>query len=145
MTISSNVCVVGSGVAGAIVSDELLKAGVKDLLMIEAGPRIEMRNQRSWHDHAMSNLMILGTGYDPLSSGNYRPTDYENKGSKEFNMPYVRARGGSTLRWGGQSFRLKPEDFRLKTNTGRGIDWPISYADLEPYYAIAERTIQVAG
>ena len=41
------------------------------------------------------------------------------------------AYGGSTLHWGAWCLRYKPEDFRLRTNTGEGADWPISYDDLD--------------
>ena len=41
--------------------------------------------------------------------------------------------------------RYKPEDFRLRTNTGEGADWPITYDDLEPYYCQAEDYLSVCG
>ncbi|MCA8967989.1 MAG: GMC family oxidoreductase, partial [Planctomycetes bacterium] len=41
--------------------------------------------------------------------------------------------------------RLVPNDFRLKTLYGQGVDWPISYDDVEPFYAEAESEIGVAG
>ena len=55
------------------------------------------------------------------------------------------AYGGSTNVWGGWTFRRKPEDFFLKTNTGRGLDWPFDYDTLEPYYCQAEDYLAVSG
>jgi len=53
--------------------------------------------------------------------------------------------GGGTNCWWGLSPRLHPSDFELQTRYGVGVDWPISYSDLEPYYLEAERTMLVAG
>jgi len=41
--------------------------------------------------------------------------------------------------------RLHEKDFRLRSEWGVGVDWPISYSDLRPYYARAERALGVAG
>lgn len=53
--------------------------------------------------------------------------------------------GGRATHWGGECPRYSPEDFRAKSLTGVGEDWPITYDDLEPYYAEAEREIGVSG
>ena len=53
--------------------------------------------------------------------------------------------GGTTNHWGGLTPRFKPEDFELKTRTGYGVDWPIDYEDLAPYYAQAEILLGVTG
>ena len=55
------------------------------------------------------------------------------------------ARGGSTLGWSGDAYRLRPEDFRLNSQTGQGLDWPLSYDELEPYYTLAEQVLRVSG
>ena len=57
----------------------------------------------------------------------------------------VMAYGGSTLHWGAWCLRYKPEDFFLRTNTGEGADWPISYDDLDGYYYEAEQYLSVCG
>ncbi|MEO1318036.1 MAG: GMC family oxidoreductase [Pseudomonadota bacterium] len=64
-------------------------------------------------------------------------------GSKVWN--FTIGLGGGTLCWWGQTPRLHPSDFRMKTLYGRGEDWPISYDELEPYYCDAEEIIGVAG
>lgn len=53
--------------------------------------------------------------------------------------------GGGTLCWWGQTPRLHPNDFQTQSLYGIGVDWPFSYADLEPYYCDAEDIIGVAG
>jgi choline dehydrogenase-like flavoprotein len=40
---------------------------------------------------------------------------------------------------------MVPEDFRLSSLTGHGLDWPIDYGELEPYYRLGEQTLRVAG
>lgn len=53
--------------------------------------------------------------------------------------------GGGTNCWWAQSPRFHPTDFALRTKYGVGVDWPVSYDDLVPYYSDAERTMMIAG
>ncbi|MBX2971063.1 MAG: GMC family oxidoreductase [Cyclobacteriaceae bacterium] len=53
--------------------------------------------------------------------------------------------GGNSNCWTGCTPRFMPSDFELKTRFGVGIDWPISYADLEPYMCEAEEIMSIAG
>jgi len=53
--------------------------------------------------------------------------------------------GGGTNCWSGNTPRMHPNDFRLKTLYGRGQDWPISYDELEPYYSMAEEIMDISG
>ncbi|MFW8746213.1 hypothetical protein ACOI9R_39360, partial [Mesorhizobium japonicum] len=58
--------------------------------------------------------------------------------------------GGGTRIWQGMAWRFLPEDFRMETVYGQpdgaGLaDWPVSYDDMEPYYAQAERELGVAA
>jgi choline dehydrogenase-like flavoprotein len=53
--------------------------------------------------------------------------------------------GGGTNCWWAQCPRNHPNDFRLKTKYGVGLDWPLSYEDLVPYYHEAEQTMLIAG
>lgn len=68
-----------------------------------------------------------------------------------YQSNYERQGGGSGWHWLGTSLRLLPNDFRLAStyapqiNDRRARDWPISYADLEPYYTRAEGEIGVSG
>lgn len=68
-----------------------------------------------------------------------------------FQSNYERQSGGSTWHWLGTSLRLLPNDFRLASTYAPSIgglkayDWPFSYADIEPWYGLAEQTIGVSG
>jgi choline dehydrogenase-like flavoprotein len=135
----TRILIVGSGVAGATIAAGLLDRGVGPITMLEAGPRVAMREQRQWLD-------FLTSGATPYDHCTDAPEDQNSPGE----LTWLRdsrlfARGGSTLHWGGWALRLKPEDFSLRTATGRGADWPLSYDDLEPWYAKAEELFGVAG
>jgi choline dehydrogenase-like flavoprotein len=60
---------------------------------------------------------------------------------------WVRARllGGKTNIWGRLALRLSDYDFKGKTHDGFGEDWPISYADIEPYYDRVDRYLGISG
>ena len=63
------------------------------------------------------------------------------------NYAWVRARvlGGKTNIWGRLALRLSDYDFKAKTHDGYGEDWPISYADIEPYYDRVDRYLGISG
>ncbi|HYN19909.1 MAG TPA: GMC family oxidoreductase [Thermoanaerobaculia bacterium] len=80
------------------------------------------------------------TWLDPTSSYLvYQP------GSLPFGSSWERVGGGTTWHWVGTCLRLIPDDFEMKTKYGVEVDWPISYADLMPWYDEAEKVIGVAG
>jgi choline dehydrogenase-like flavoprotein len=55
-------------------------------------------------------------------------------GPMPFSSDYLRAKGGTTLHWLGTCLRMLPNDFRLRSQYRHGVDWPISYQQLRPYY-----------
>src|ERR1041384_6209255 len=63
------------------------------------------------------------------------------------NYAWVRARlpGGKTNIWGRLALRLSDYDFKAKTHDGYGEDWPISYADLAPYYDKVDLYLGISG
>jgi choline dehydrogenase-like flavoprotein len=140
--------IIGSGVAAAALAQRLLARDPRaSILMLEAGRSVKMKDAALWQDYLVSGKLP----YDPFQDADYpeRGQQGENvslggtvmglSGSRVFTL------GGTTIHWDGWSFRLKPEDFRLHSNTGQGIDWPISYDELEPYYGQAEHYIGVSG
>lgn len=132
---------VGSGVAAVTVARSLLaKDPNTSILLLEAGPRVERGDRRSWWDYVLSERKPYDFCYDVKG---------ENKTVGDINWGYDGARimgyGGSTGHWGAWSLRYQPEDFELRTNTGEGADWPISYDDLHPYYEQAEHYLSVCG
>jgi choline dehydrogenase-like flavoprotein len=137
-----DVCVVGAGPAGALVADSLADEG-HDVVVLEAGPRFDPetrrermeRSVRPAHDHL--SVWEMGGERD----------DYTSAGDRFYplNSARVKGVGGSTLHWQGMVVRLHESDFERATRDGVGADWPLDYADLQPYYAAAERALGVAG
>lgn len=137
---NAKVAVIGSGVAGATVADILLTRGVAShVTMFEAGPRLRMMDRRIWLD-------FVTTTVRPYSYSVDDPSELEGN-SNEFLVQGGRLMivGGSTVHWGGWCPRMKPEDFELRSRTGEGLDWPVSYNQLAPYYDKAERRMAIAG
>jgi choline dehydrogenase-like flavoprotein len=67
------------------------------------------------------------------------------RGSGERSWHYSIGFGGGTNCWWAQCPRNHPNDFRLKTKYGVGVDWPLSYDELAPFYHEAEQTMLIAG
>ncbi len=132
-----SVIIVGSGVAGTVVARQLLETGNDyKITMFEVGPDFEPGNHRKWLDYLMTNKWPFSDYMDGPREENER---FGLQGSRLF------VKGGTTNHWGGWSLRFKPEDFELKSRTGIGADWPITYDQLAPYYAKAETLLGIEG
>ena len=70
---------------------------------------------------------------------------YTFEADQPYNWVRVRLFGGRSLFWSRQSFRLSDYEFKAKSHDGFGEDWPISLADLAPYYSRVEGIFRVAG
>ena len=131
-----SIIIVGSGVAGALLARQLLKTKDCHITMFEAGPDFKTGKYRVWLDLLMAN------------KNPYRAfLDESQKENKYFGLRGSRlfVKGGTTNHWGGWSLRFKPEDFELKSRTGIGADWPITYDALSPYYTQAEFLLGIEG
>lgn len=140
--------IIGSGVAAAAISQRLLESDPgASILLLEAGERVKTKDFGIWEHYLVTGRLP----YDGNRDLDYpqRDSPGENSSIGKTAMPLLGARlfnyGGSTMHWGGWSFRLKPEDFHLRTNTGQGGDWPFGYDVLEPYYGQAEHYLAVSG
>ena len=139
---SYDVVIVGSGVAGALAGARLAMAGLK-VAILEAGPRTDRAK----------GVERLHLGLYPYESPEWAPqpagTDvnsyFVQGGQVPWTSDYEKRVGGTTWHWLGNSPRLLPSDFDMQTRYGVGMDWPISYDDLEPWYLLAEHELGVAG
>lgn len=145
--IEADVVIVGSGVAGTLLAARLAGAGVR-VAILEAGPRID--RGRALGRYFQAPFKTPESPYEatpevdfPLSidPGHW----YRQSGPDRFKSTYLKAVGGTTWHWLGTCLRLLPSDFRMRSTYGRGVDWPLSYDDLEPFYLRAERELGVAG
>ena len=134
----ASIIMVGSGVAGATLARQLLKTeNEHQITVFEAGPDFKPGDYRIWLDRVMADNGDLYEDFvdDPRTENEH----FGLRGSRLF------VKGGTTNHWGGLTPRFKPEDFELKSRTGFGVDWPISYEDMAPYYAEAEILLGITG
>jgi len=138
----ATVCVVGAGPAGALLAHRLAADGI-DVVMLEAGPRFD---RESRVERMEKGLRPAYASVDVWKMGGERDR-YTNSGKVTYplNTRRVKGIGGSTLAWGGRLNRLHEKDFEMESRYGIATDWPISYDDLRPYYAAAERALGVSG
>ncbi|WP_045700246.1 GMC family oxidoreductase [Streptomyces rubellomurinus] len=149
--------VVGAGFAGSLVAERLGARGWR-VLVLEAGRTVPPAAETAaalraagggpptspypHHPDAPSPDVTDLTG---LPDGGFTATGHlAQYGPLPYASGYLRANGGTGLLWTGLAPRMHPEDFRTGT-LGQGRDWPIGYADLEPYYREAERELGVAA
>ncbi len=124
---------VGVGAGGGVLLQRLARAGF-DVVGLEAGPFWD--TERDWvsdeagsHQLYWEDLRITG-GDNPLTLG----SNNSGKGV-----------GGSTVHWAAFTPRLHPSDFRVYSEDGVAVNWPISYQELKPYYELMELELPVSG
>ena len=125
--------IVGVGAAGGVLLQRLARAGFS-VVGIEAGPF--WNTERDWvSDEAGSHKLYwedprVTGGSDPLALG-------ANNCGKGV--------GGGSVHWAAFTPRLHPSDFEVYSRDGVGVDWPITYQDILPYYEQLELEMPVAG
>src|SRR5438552_1049668 len=70
---------------------------------------------------------------------------YSTPAGKPFTWQRLRILGGRSMVWGRQSYRMSDNDLKAASRDGYGDDWPLSYADLAPYYDIVENYVGISG
>ena len=143
----ADVVIVGSGVAGSLIADQLAKQGVK-VIVLEAGPRID--RDEAVERFFSAPVKVPECAYPdgpeiPHPVSNKLDGWYRQTGPDFFKSTYIKVVGGTTWHWLGTCLRLLPSDFAMQSRYGRAADWPIGYDQLEPFYGQAEQEIGVAG
>ncbi|MFF7634605.1 GMC family oxidoreductase [Kitasatospora sp. NPDC008050] len=156
-----DVIVVGAGFAGSLVAQRLGEQGWR-VLVLEAGqgePEAAAGHRAAIEAYRSAAVKVPEAPYRTSAAapspsvldlsgraeGGYRADGYfVQRGPLPYASGYLRANGGTALAWTGLTPRMHPEDFRAG-DFGQGRNWPISYAQLEPYYRAAEREIGVAA
>lgn len=134
------VVIIGTGAGGGVLANELAQKGVK-VVALEAGGRYLP------DDYINDEWASFGQ----LAWTDARSTSGDWRVAKDFSgLPawIVKAVGGTTTHWAGASLRIQDHEFRAKTVYGdlegaNLLDWPITLADLEPYYTKAEDKLGV--
>jgi choline dehydrogenase-like flavoprotein len=136
--------IVGAGVAGALLAAQATRRG-RTVALIEAGGRFPFTNRMEQlkHHQVFSGARVP---YENIERDRYTDSSQESIGCRyQLESHRLKGVGGSTLHWGGRINRLRQTDFRVASLYGLGVDWPISYDDLEPYYSLADWELGVSG
>ncbi|MGH9432573.1 MAG: GMC oxidoreductase [Terriglobia bacterium] len=154
--------VVGSGASGGWACKRLAEAGMR-VALLDAGPP---QSDKNFTEHMPAfQLKYRGLAPEvvrktrPIQSQCYACTEYNyewycNDLDEPYttapNMPFswsarMRIGGGRTNVWGRLSLRYSDLDFMAASFDGYGVDWPLRYKDLAPYYSLVESYIGVAG
>ncbi|MBI1405673.1 MAG: GMC family oxidoreductase [Caulobacter sp.] len=156
--------VVGSGISGGWVAKELCERGLK-VLMLERGPEVEhgpgyshdlaatLRRRDDQIPQAERDLHYpyhVGVSYALFNSNRaFWASDHDHPYETVPGRPYRWIRGyhlgGRSLTWARQSYRWAPQDFLSNLQDGHGVDWPIRYEDLEPWYDHVEAFAGISG
>jgi choline dehydrogenase-like flavoprotein len=155
--------VIGSGVTGGWAAKELAERGLR-VLVLEAGR--EIIPERDYCEHVPPYEMpFRGKGdrralqrEQPIQSECYACDEYSAKFFvSDVDNPYttpegqpfkwIRGRqvGGRSITWGKQVYRWSDLDFTANARDGHGVDWPIRYKDIAPWYDYVERFVGISG
>ena len=155
--------VVGSGISGGWAAKELCEKGLKTLVL-ERGRDVKhvqdypTMNKAPWEfDHrglesqeVKENYYVQKKTY-AFDEGtkhffvNDKENPYTTPKDKEFRWHRGHQVGGRSLTWGRQSYRLSEMDFEANAKDGVGVDWPIRYKDIAPWYDYVERFVGISG
>jgi choline dehydrogenase-like flavoprotein len=140
----ADVVIVGAGAGGAAVAERLAQLGAGRIVCLEQGDWIDRsrlpKARIDWEARAR-RLWSANPGVRRWAA------DYPARsvGADPVDINLYNAVGGSTVGFYGNYWRLNPSDFRRRSRDGVAVDWPISYADLAPYYDQNENLVGVAG
>src|SRR6266700_2761776 len=155
-----DVVVVGSGASGGWACKRLAEAGIK-VALVDCGrpvPESEFSEHKppfelKYRDRApqvIEKTRPIQKLFCNEHNYHWFANDLEEPYTTPENMPFtwvgrLRVTGGRTMVWGRQSYRFSDLDFKAASVDGYGEDWPLSYADLAPYYDLVEEYVGITG
>jgi choline dehydrogenase-like flavoprotein len=158
-----DVIVIGSGAAGGWVAKECAERGLKTLIL-EAGRALDARADFPPPAHEGGSRVSIATRVTSILKGqkvqarcmsftpqtahlfiNDRKNPYSTGKGSRFNWYRSRQLGGRMHLWGRNALRISDHDLKAADADGFGDNWPVSYADLDPWYGHVERFLGVTG
>jgi choline dehydrogenase-like flavoprotein len=153
--------VIGSGISGGWAAKELTEKGLK-VLMLERGRNIEHKKdyttamKKPWEFEHRGRLTEAQKASHPVQKRDYPYQEYnESFWVNDLECPYTEVKrfdwyrgfhvGGKSLMWGRQSYRLSDLNFEENVKDGHGVDWPIRYKDIAPWYDYVEKFAGISG
>jgi choline dehydrogenase-like flavoprotein len=146
--------IVGTGPCGGFAAKQLTENGMS-VLVLDAGPmpvpgRDFARHEMPWQQPGRgltAERRRPGRSEDrvPLMWRQHPDHPFTTDPGKPFSWLRSRVVGGRSLHWARASHRFSDYDFKAASRDGYGEDWPISYADIAPWYDLVEEHIGVSG
>lgn len=153
--------VIGSGISGGWAAKELCEKGLKTLVL-ERGRIVEhikdypTMNDDPWDTELRGSLTPeqkkkhkygIRTGFIGTDTEHFFANDEENPYTEVKPFLWVRGHqmGGRSLLWGKQTYRWSDLDFEANAKDGYGVDWPIRYKDIAPWYEYVEKFAGISG
>ena len=153
--------VIGSGISGGWAAKELCEGGLKTLVL-ERGRIVEhikdypTANLDPW-DMSLHGSLTLAqkekhykanrSGFIGEANEHFYANDQDNPYTEMKPFLWIRGHqlGGKSLLWGKQTYRWSDLDFEANQQDGHGVDWPIRYKDIEPWYSYVEKYAGISG
>jgi choline dehydrogenase-like flavoprotein len=153
--------VIGSGISGGWAAKELTEKGLK-VLLLERGRNIEhikdytTAMKKPWEFEHRGKLTEEQKKTHPVQKRDYPYTEFnESFWVNDLECPYTEVKrfdwyrgfhvGGKSLMWGRQSYRFSDLNFEENVKDGHGVDWPIRYKDIAPWYDYVEKFAGISG
>ena len=162
-TVDIDAIVIGSGITGGWAAKELAEKGLKTLILdrgrmvshrddyaTEGRGNFDLPYRGQWPPEAQAEQRFTHTS-PVVGPANYhffnddRVNPYINTADKPFNWVRSDIFGGRSVVWGRQCYRWSDLDFEANKKDGHGIDWPVRYRDIAPWYSYVEKYVGISG
>ncbi|MFZ4561222.1 MAG: GMC oxidoreductase [Saprospiraceae bacterium] len=153
--------VIGSGISGGWAAKELTEKGLKVLMLERGRPYEHIKDYKTaslkpWEfEHRGRTTTQQRLDYPVIHRGWAASEAVMDAWTNEKDSPYTEIKpftwwrayrmGGRSILWGRQSYRLSDLDFEANLKEGIGVDWPLRYKDIAPWYDYAERFAGISG
>ncbi|MGD1944706.1 MAG: GMC oxidoreductase [Croceivirga sp.] len=159
---SYDAIVVGTGISGGWAAKELCEKGLKTLVL-ERGRMVKHRedyvtaNMDTWdfaharqptQEDLKNQEKQNRTGYTTRADSKHwfvNDIDHPYNETKRFDWMRGYHVGGRSIMWGRHSYRWSDLDFEANKKDGHGVDWPVRYKDIAPWYEYVERYVGISG